>query len=246
MRAANDFVAELKREGLLERVTRVQAELYGSIALTGKGHGTDRAIVLGLSGDAPDKVDPESIEPKLTAVHNSQSLHLGAIRAIRFDESQDLVFRKDQTLPGHSNGMRFRAADGGNEIANRVYYSVGGGFILREGQTREAGTLNPALPIFQRGRIAAHRPGAREGDLADRPRKREGLAKRGRNSRVYPAHLGSDATVRAARSQDRKDLAGWARCTEACSAACQETCRWWQLRSARTHGLGERVCHGCE
>jgi L-serine dehydratase len=143
MRAANDFVAELQREGLLERVTRVRAELYGSLALTGKGHGTDRAVVLGLSGEAPDKVDPESIEPRLAAVHNSQSLQLGGIRAIGFDESQDLVFHKDQTLPVHSNGMRFRAADECNEIAQRVYYSVGGGFILRDGQTRDARPSNP-------------------------------------------------------------------------------------------------------
>jgi L-serine dehydratase len=143
MRAANDFVAELQREGLLERVTRVRAELYGSLALTGKGHGTDRAVVLGLSGEAPDKVDPESIEPRLAAVHNSQALQLGGIREIGFDESQDLVFHKDQTLPVHSNGMRFRAADECNEIAQRVYYSVGGGFILRDGQTRDARPSNP-------------------------------------------------------------------------------------------------------
>jgi L-serine dehydratase len=68
MRASGDFVAELNREGLLEGFTRVQAELYGSLALTGKCHGTDRAILLGLSGEAPDKVDPESIEPKLAAM----------------------------------------------------------------------------------------------------------------------------------------------------------------------------------
>src|SRR6266404_2186284 len=102
MRAAGDFVAELNREGLLERVTRVQAELYGSLALTGKGHATDRAILLGLSGEAPDQVDPESIEPKLANIRRNQSLQLGGIRAIRFEESRDLVFHKDQMLAGHS------------------------------------------------------------------------------------------------------------------------------------------------
>ncbi len=143
MRAAADFVTELNREGVLDRVTRVQAELYGSLALTGKGHGTDRAILLGLSGEAPDKVDPESIEPRLAEIHSSQSLQLGAIRAIHFEESRDLVFRKDQTLAGHSNGMRFRAFDERGEIANGVYYSIGGGFILREGQTRDPHPLKP-------------------------------------------------------------------------------------------------------
>jgi len=143
MRAAGDFVAELNREGLLERVTRVQAELYGSLALTGKGHATDRAILLGLSGEAPDQVDPESIEPKLANIRRNQSLQLGGIRAIRFEESRDLVFHKDQMLAGHSNGMRFQAFDQSTEIAKAVYYSIGGGFILRDGQARDSRPLNP-------------------------------------------------------------------------------------------------------
>ncbi len=144
MRAAGDFAAELNRKGLLESVKRVQAELYGSLALTGKGHGTDRAILLGLSGEAPDKVDPESIEPKLRAIRSNQSLQLGGIREIHFEESSDLVFHKDETLAAHSNGMRFRAFDDDTEISNRVYYSIGGGFILREGETRDS---RPSKPV---------------------------------------------------------------------------------------------------
>jgi L-serine dehydratase len=143
MRAAADFVGELNREGLLQCVTRLQAELYGSLALTGKGHGTDRAILLGLSGEVPDKVDPESIEPKLLAIRQSQSLELGGIRTIAFNELTDVAFHNDQVLPGHSNGMRFRALADETEIAKRVYYSIGGGFFLREGETPGSRPLKP-------------------------------------------------------------------------------------------------------
>src|SRR4051812_24817103 len=107
MRAAGDFADSLNQEKLLANVKRVQAELYGSLALTGKGHGTDRAVMLGLSGEAPEHIDPNSIEPMLAAIRRNQSVKLGGSRAIGFDESKDLVFHKDKTLPGHSNGMRF-------------------------------------------------------------------------------------------------------------------------------------------
>src|SRR5258708_1217970 len=145
MRAACDFARELDRKGLLRIVNRVQAELYGSLALTGKGHGTDRAILLGLCGEVPDQVDPNSIEPRLTAIRNSRSWELGGIRAIHFDEASDLQFHKDQTLTAHSNGMRFRAFDeAGAELTQQVYYSIGGGFIVREG---EIGSLRPSPPV---------------------------------------------------------------------------------------------------
>jgi L-serine dehydratase len=145
MRAACDFARELERKGLLRIVNRVQAELYGSLALTGKGHGTDRAILLGLCGEVPDQIDPNSVDPRLAAIRKSQSLELGGIRAIHFDEASDLQFHKDQTLTAHSNGMRFRAFDeAGAEMAQQVYYSIGGGFILREG---EIGASRPLPPV---------------------------------------------------------------------------------------------------
>jgi L-serine dehydratase len=145
MRAASDFAGDLDRKGLLGNVNRVQAELFGSLALTGKGHGTDRAILLGLCGEAPDQVDPNSIEARLAAIRNSQSLQLGGIRAICFDEASDLLFHKDQSLKAHSNGMRFHAFDeAGAEISQQVYYSIGGGFIVREG---EVGFSRPLPPV---------------------------------------------------------------------------------------------------
>jgi len=135
MRAAAAFVAGLGAGGLIEKTARIEANLYGSLALTGHGHGTDRAVLLGLSGELPDQIAPESIEPKLAAIRTAKSLRLAGTRAIPFEEAKDLLFHKDETLPFHSNGMRYRAMDAtGAVIADQLYYSIGGGFVLREGE----------------------------------------------------------------------------------------------------------------
>ncbi|MDT8067710.1 MAG: L-serine ammonia-lyase [Terriglobia bacterium] len=142
MRAARAFATALARHGKLEPTARVRAELYGSLALTGKGHGTDRAVILGLMGEAPDEIDPASIDHKFGAVRQSGSLRLAEAKDIPFTEVDDLIFHKDKILAGHSNGMRFTALDSAGEpIATDVYYSVGGGFIQKEG---EAATANDA------------------------------------------------------------------------------------------------------
>ncbi|HEX6880346.1 MAG TPA: L-serine ammonia-lyase [Terriglobales bacterium] len=134
MRAARQFADDLRERSLLAGVSRVRADLFGSLALTGKGHGTDRAVILGLMGEAPDEIDPASIEGKLTAVRESNTVRLGGVNPIAFREPDDLVFHKDQTLPGHSNGMRFSAFDpDGKTLLAEGFYSVGGGFIQREG-----------------------------------------------------------------------------------------------------------------
>src|SRR5262249_48336015 len=99
MRAAAAFASSLREADLLGRTSRVEANLYGSLALTGHGHGTDRAILLGLSGELPDQVAPESIEAKLIAIRTSQTLPLARTKPIAFDEKLDLLFHKDQTLP---------------------------------------------------------------------------------------------------------------------------------------------------
>src|SRR5215467_11460203 len=111
MRAAADFAKERESSGELPRVTRVLAELYGSLALTGHGHGTDRAILLGLSGELPDLIEPETIEPKLAEIRSSKKLKLASAKEIAFDEAQDMLWHKDKTLTAHSNGMRFTAFD---------------------------------------------------------------------------------------------------------------------------------------
>ena len=134
MRAAADFVASLAGKGLLLQTRRVGVDLYGSLALTGRGHRTDGAILLGLCGELPDRIDPEMMAARLGDIRSLRSLALRGVHAIPFVESESLVFHKDQTLPGHPNGMRFCAVDGrGESMLEQVYYSIGGGFIWREG-----------------------------------------------------------------------------------------------------------------
>ena len=135
MRAARDFVSRIFSNGHLPDVTRMTAELFGSLALTGRGHSTDRAVILGLLGEAPDQVDPGKTESLVADVRQAGKLSLLHRRTIDFDEPRDLVFRTTETLPGHSNAMRFTAfAPDGSVIDTQIYYSIGGGFISKEGE----------------------------------------------------------------------------------------------------------------
>jgi L-serine dehydratase len=149
MRAAGDFAARLESKGELTRTARVQAELYGSLALTGLGHGSDRAILLGLRGEKPDSIAPEDIEPILKSIRGSKELSLAGKHAIPFDEPWDLLFHRDKTLAAHPNGMRFYAFDAnGATIDSQLYYSIGGGFIQREGENAAQNEKDlPALPF---------------------------------------------------------------------------------------------------
>ncbi|HXZ78647.1 MAG TPA: L-serine ammonia-lyase [Terriglobales bacterium] len=147
MRAARDFVAAIDRRGELSRLHRISIDLYGSLALTGKGHGTDRAIMLGLMGEVPDEIDPETIESRVSQVQEDRSLPLLGRQPIPFQPHLDLLFRKTETHPGHSNTMRFTAFDGrGQVVDTQIYYSVGGGFISREGDTTTSNEERPAVP----------------------------------------------------------------------------------------------------
>jgi L-serine dehydratase len=134
MRAAARFVERwLVQEGHLDACIRIKTELFGSLALTGKGHGSDKAILLGLQGQWPHLIDPDNIEPMLALIRKNKSLQLTANKNISLDEKTDLVFNKRQKLPFHSNGMRFIAYDvNGHELASREYYSVGGGFVVNQ------------------------------------------------------------------------------------------------------------------
>ena len=134
MRAAVRFVTRwLEEAGTLDRVVRVRAELFGSLALTGRGHGTDKAVLMGLEGEWPDRIDPDCIPAKLKRIRGEKVLHLLGKHTIAFNEKTDLVFNKRQKLPFHPNGMRFAAFDAeGNELAARDYYSVGGGFVVNQ------------------------------------------------------------------------------------------------------------------
>ncbi|QDU58990.1 L-serine ammonia-lyase [Aeoliella mucimassa] len=131
MRAAKSFVDHLTAAGVLERVEQVEVTLYGSLALTGKGHGTDKAVMLGLAGETPDGVDVDSIEPKLAAVASSKQLHLGGTRLLAFNPEKQLKFDRKTKCRVHPNQMRLVAHDAaGTLLAEEVVYSVGGGFVL--------------------------------------------------------------------------------------------------------------------
>ena len=133
MRAASSFASRLERDGLLPRTARVRAELFGSLGATGHGHGSVKAVVLGLEGEQPDLVDPAAAEPRVRAVRDDGRLLLAGKVPIPFSVDDDVVLHRRKRLPFHTNGMIFRAfgADGG-ELTAREYYSVGGGFVLDE------------------------------------------------------------------------------------------------------------------
>ena len=131
MRAARIFALRLEHDGLLGATARVRAQLYGSLGATGKGHGSDKAVLLGLAGHEPDTVDVDAIAALLQAIRGERGLSLLGTQPIAFNEKTDLVFHRRETLPFHANGMRFTAFDAdGAEIEQRQYYSVGGGFVV--------------------------------------------------------------------------------------------------------------------
>jgi L-serine dehydratase len=139
MRAACTFSEELRHAGLLPRVHKVAIQLYGSLALTGKGHCTDMAVLVGLEGRLPDGVDPDDIQRDLARIRDSGRLALAGEREIEFDEPMDLLFLRDQVLPFHPNGMRFTALDERlDPLLAREYYSIGGGFIVQGGGEEKA------------------------------------------------------------------------------------------------------------
>ena len=132
MRAARRFARVLHNHGLLPDVYRVQVELHGSLGATGKGHGSDKAVMLGLCGHAPDTVDVDQVPEILADIRQHRTLRVHGVHAVAFDESRDIRFYR-RPLPFHANGMRCLALDAAGELLHEVtYYSVGGGFIVTE------------------------------------------------------------------------------------------------------------------
>ena len=153
MRAACRFSREVESKGELENVSRVQVKLFGSLALTGMGHGTDRAVLLGLSGNEPATIDPAVIEATVAEIRASKKLALGGKQSIRFEEARDLIFERETMFPPgahtrHPNGLRLAAYDGvGNLVEERTYFSIGGGFIVEDGaEAASAGEKEERLP----------------------------------------------------------------------------------------------------
>ena len=131
MRAALRFATDLQRDGLLESVGRVETGLFGSLGATGRGHGSDRAVLLGLEGADPETVDIDHAYGRVEAIREEGRLRLAGEHEIAFDVDKDLILHLRQSLPGHPNGMRFTAFDAaGQEVRMREYYSVGGGFVV--------------------------------------------------------------------------------------------------------------------
>ena len=147
MRAARMFVTRLAAERLLTQVARVKAELFGSLGATGKGHGSDKAVLLGLSGHEPDTVEVDAVPALLEVIREQGRISLGGGPSVGFDEKSDLLFHRRQSLPFHANGMRFTAFDaGGSELLAKVYYSVGGGFVVSDEVAADGSRQKSAAP----------------------------------------------------------------------------------------------------
>lgn len=146
MRAAATFVEALREQGLLDQVGRVKVRLYGSLSATGVGHATDRACLLGLMGEWPDRIDPQCIAPRIEQLHASGVLVLGGSRAIGFDCQRDLLLL-DESLPYHPNAMTLEASGDSGLLLQQTYYSVGGGFIVEAGQLSGAAETGETVQL---------------------------------------------------------------------------------------------------
>jgi L-serine dehydratase len=156
MRAAREFALGLERDGLLAQTGQIAVRLYGSLALTGAGHGTDRAVLAGLEGAEPETVDPDSIDPLLQRIRSTGRIKLLGRHEIAFDEPMQLLFMYHERLPRHSNGMRFTALAEGEparKLREEDYYSVGGGFVVRgdEAESHETSAHEPTPYPFGSG-----------------------------------------------------------------------------------------------
>src|SRR5919199_1734434 len=155
MHAALQFATLLQNRELLSQTQTIKVELFGSLGATGKGHGSDKAVMLGLEGETPERIDPESIEARLARIRNQSQLYLLNKKAIAFCEKEHLLFHR-KPLPFHPNGMRFTAYKAANEeIASQVYYSVGGGFVVKEKDTGNHAIEQDDIPLPYRFRSAA-------------------------------------------------------------------------------------------
>jgi L-serine dehydratase len=133
MRAARLFTESLREAGVLDDVERVQAELWGSLGATGHGHGSDKAVILGLQGNRPETVDTDTVDQQVALAASSGKLVLAGGRAVDFSRRDDVIMHRRRSLPAHPNGMIFRAfGAGGSVLGERTYYSVGGGFVVDE------------------------------------------------------------------------------------------------------------------
>ncbi len=130
MRAARRFAERLQADGVLAQVTGIKIELFGSLGFTGRGHGTDKAVILGLEGEDPKTVDVDSVNKRVGAVEQAKRMKLLGTHEVDLDPATAIVFHRREKLPLHANGMRFTALAGTASLVERIYYSVGGGFVV--------------------------------------------------------------------------------------------------------------------
>lgn len=148
MKAAALFLQLLRDRGCFADVSRVTAHMFGSLGATGVGHGTTKAVMLGLEGEQPELVDTNTVDERVAAIEQCCSLNLDGERVIAFDPQQDLLLIGEEELPLHANGMRFTALDARERVvAEEVYYSIGGGFVVTEAEAQSENALEQALAV---------------------------------------------------------------------------------------------------
>lgn len=145
-RAAQQFLTAVKEKGLLASVEQVTVHLYGSLAKTGKGHGTDIAVILGLSGYDPVSIETSSIDSILADIATSETMRLRGEMQIHFNPKTNVVFHKTESLPFHPNGVAFSATCSDGQVLEETYFSIGGGFVIQEGREASGGVVPAAIP----------------------------------------------------------------------------------------------------
>ena len=193
---------------------RLQVTLFGSLAFTGRGHGTDKAVMLGLSGELPDQVDPDHIDDIVQEHSKQRSYQAGRSLQISFSEKTDLLFNKRETLPHHTNGMRFKAFDkSGEALLQRDYYSVGGGFVVNHDEAAADRIVKDETPLpypFSSGdELLALCATAQAEHRRDHAGQRAGLAQRKRDTRRSVKNLGCHAQLYQARIYQHRGIARW-------------------------------------
>src|SRR4051812_2272055 len=152
MAAANRFLDELSESGA--DPGHITAELFGSLAWTGRGHGTDTAICLGLLGERSTSIDPDQVPILIKDLHNTRQVSVRNGVLASFDPARDIIFNMSEILPLHSNGMRFRAFGGAQDIVlDRIFYSIGGGFVIRDGERPESNASSVPYPFGTAARL---------------------------------------------------------------------------------------------
>ncbi|MBY5993857.1 L-serine ammonia-lyase [Ferrimonas balearica] len=142
MRAANRFIDDLTEQEQLSQITEVRCELFGSLGQTGKGHGTGKAVVLGLLGEAPESVDPDQVPHMLDSVAEQQALLLGGTRTVAFTRADGITYHRRKSLPQHANAMTLHAYVRDTLVYSRTYFSIGGGFVLDEEEIVQSDAIN--------------------------------------------------------------------------------------------------------